>query len=147
MSARTIELLESNRLGDLPKGIYRRSIVRSVAREVGLNADQLLADFTAAARSSADLIVAGTVLPTVSKSRADYLGWKGLSEVIGAAKGTPVLGIGGLDLSSMTPLAATGAAGLAAVGAFIPATGQTGLKEFVKKRVIDMRFAFDSAPI
>ena len=48
MSARTIELLESNRLGDLPKGIYRRSIVRSVAREVGLNADQLLADFTAA---------------------------------------------------------------------------------------------------
>jgi uncharacterized protein DUF4115/helix-turn-helix protein len=48
LSARTIELLESNRLGDLPKGIYRRSIVRSVAREVGLNADQLLADFTAA---------------------------------------------------------------------------------------------------
>ena len=48
LSARTIELLEGNRLGDLPKGIYRRSIVRSVAREVGLNADQLLADFTAA---------------------------------------------------------------------------------------------------
>ena len=48
LSVRTIELLESNRLGDLPEGIYRRSIVRSVAREVGLNADQLLADFTAA---------------------------------------------------------------------------------------------------
>ena len=48
MSVRTIELLEKNRLGDLPKGIYRRSIVRSVAREVGLDADQLLADFTTA---------------------------------------------------------------------------------------------------
>lgn len=48
MSVRTIELLERNRLGDLPKGIYGRSIVRSVAREVGLNADQLLADFTTA---------------------------------------------------------------------------------------------------
>jgi thiamine-phosphate diphosphorylase len=100
---------------------------------------------TAAARSSADFIIAGTVLPTVSKSRADYLEWKGLGEVIGAAKGTPVLGIGGLDLASIPALATTGAAGLAAIGAFIPAATDEGLKEFVKKRVIDMRFAFDSA--
>ena len=79
------------------------------------------------------------------KSAADYLGWKGLEKVIGAAKGTPVLGIGGLDLGSIPSLAATGAAGLAAIGAFIPPAGQSGLSEFVKKRVIDMRFAFDSA--
>jgi thiamine-phosphate diphosphorylase len=101
--------------------------------------------FTATARSSADFIVAGTVLPTVSKARADYLDWKGLGEVIGAANATPVLGIGGLDLGSVRSLAAVGAAGLAAVGAFIPPPGQSGLEEFVKKRVIDMRFAFDSA--
>lgn len=101
--------------------------------------------FTATARSSADFIVAGTVLPTVSKARADYLGWKGLGEVIGAANATPVLGIGGLDLGSVRSLAAVGAAGLAAVGAFIPPPGQSGFEEFVKKRVIDMRFAFDSA--
>ena len=100
---------------------------------------------TATARHSADFLIAGTVLPTVSKSAADYLGWKGLEEVIGAAKGTPVLGIGGLDLGSIPSLAATGAAGLAAIGAFIPPAGQSGLSEFVKKRVIDMRFAFDSA--
>jgi thiamine monophosphate synthase len=68
-----------------------------------------------------------------------------LEEVIGAARGTPVLGIGGLDLSAIPPLAATGAAGLAAIGAFIPPAGDSGLSEFVKKRVIDMRFAFDSA--
>ena len=100
---------------------------------------------TATARHSADFLIAGTVLPTVSKSPADYLQWKGLEEVIGAARGTPVLGIGGLDLASIPALAATGAAGLAAIGAFIPPAGHSGLSEFVKNRVIDMRFAFDSA--
>jgi transcriptional regulator with XRE-family HTH domain len=45
LSVRAIELLESDRLGELPEGIYRRSIVRSVAREIGLNADQLLTEF------------------------------------------------------------------------------------------------------
>lgn len=105
--------------------------------------------FTAAARRSADFLVAGTVLPTVSKSRADYLEWKGLGEVIGAADTTPVLAIGGLGLESIPMLAASGAAGLAAIGAFIPATGDVagdvGLEEFVRKRIKDMRFAFDSA--
>lgn len=101
---------------------------------------------TAAARHSADLLIAGTVLPTVSKARTDYLGWKGLKQVIGAAKGTPVLGIGGLDLDSIRSLAASGAAGLAAVGAFIPPPGHGEVEEFVKKRVGDMRFVFDSAP-
>jgi thiamine-phosphate pyrophosphorylase len=101
---------------------------------------------TAAARHSADLLIAGTVLPTVSKVPAEYLGWKGLKQVVGAAKGTPVLGIGGLDLDSIPSLAASGAAGLAAIGAFIPRAGAGGVKEFVKKRVTDMRFAFDSAP-
>jgi cytoskeleton protein RodZ len=48
LSVRAIELLESDRLAELPGGIYRRSIVRSVAREVGLNSDQLLAEFIAA---------------------------------------------------------------------------------------------------
>ena len=101
---------------------------------------------TATARHSADLLIAGTVLPTVSKSPTDYLEWKGLKQVVGAAKGTPVLGIGGLDLDSIPSLAASGAAGLAGIGAFIPPRGRSGLKEFVKKRLADMRFAFDSAP-
>lgn len=100
---------------------------------------------TATARSSADFLIAGTVLPTVSKPRADYLGWKGLTEVVAAARGTPVLGIGGLDLDSMAGLAATGAAGLAAIGAFVPPAGTSRIAEFVKKRVTALRFAFDSA--
>ena len=100
---------------------------------------------TATARHSADFLIAGTVLPTVSKRPADYLHWKGLEQVIGAAHGTPVLGIGGLDLASIPSLAAAGAAGLSAIGAFIPPAGHSDVSEFVKKRVIDMRFAFDSA--
>jgi thiamine-phosphate pyrophosphorylase len=101
---------------------------------------------TAAARHSADLLVAGTVLPTVSKSATEYLEWKGLQQVVVTAKGTPVLGIGGLDLASVPLLVASGAAGLAGIGAFIPPPGNQAVAEFVKKRVADMRFVFDSAP-
>ena len=46
LSVRTIEALESNRLSVLPSGIYRRSIIRAVAIEVGLDPVQLLRDFT-----------------------------------------------------------------------------------------------------
>ena len=46
LSVRAIELLEKGSLDALPEGIYRRSIVKAVAREVGLNPDQLLAEFT-----------------------------------------------------------------------------------------------------
>ena len=47
LSVRAIELLEKDRLQDLPDGIYRRSIVKAVAREVGLNPDELLGEFAA----------------------------------------------------------------------------------------------------
>jgi len=47
LSVRAVELIERNSLSGLPDGIYRRSIVRAVAREVGLNPDQILAEFTA----------------------------------------------------------------------------------------------------
>ena len=48
LSVRAIDLLENNSLGGLPEGIYRRSIVKAVAREVGLNPDQLLNEFASA---------------------------------------------------------------------------------------------------
>ena len=48
LSVRAIELLECDRISELPEGIYRRSIVRSVAREVGLNPEQILSEFIAA---------------------------------------------------------------------------------------------------
>jgi len=46
LSVRAIELLEKGTLSGLPEGIYRRSIIKSVAREVGLNPDQLLTEFS-----------------------------------------------------------------------------------------------------
>jgi transcriptional regulator with XRE-family HTH domain len=47
LSVRAIELLERDCLSGLPEGIYRRSIIRAVAREVGLNPEQVLSEFTA----------------------------------------------------------------------------------------------------
>ena len=46
LSVRAIELLEKDSLSGLPQGIYRRSIIKAVAREVGLNPDQLLNEFS-----------------------------------------------------------------------------------------------------
>jgi hypothetical protein len=48
LSVRTIEALESNRLSLLPSGIYRRSIIRAVAIEAGLDPVQLLREFSIA---------------------------------------------------------------------------------------------------
>jgi len=97
-----------------------------------------------AARKSADFLIAGTVLPTASKRAVDYLDQDGLSRVVEAAAGQPVLGIGGLDLSAIPMLASTRASGLAAIGAFIPAAGDD-VWDFVQNRVTAMRKAFDSA--
>ena len=99
---------------------------------------------TAAAAGNADYLVVGTVLPTVSKPSGSCLGWAGLSEVVKAAAGRPVLAIGGIDLPSIPFVAVSGAAGLAAIGAFVPEAGQE-LSEFVQKRVMEMRLGFDSA--
>ena len=99
---------------------------------------------TAAVAGNADYLVAGTVLPTVSKPAGACLGWAGLSKVVKAAAGRPVLAIGGIDLPSIPFVAVSGAAGVAAIGAFVPEPGQ-GLSEFVQKRVMDMRLGFDSA--
>jgi thiamine-phosphate diphosphorylase len=97
----------------------------------------------AAARNAADLLIAGTVLPTASKGSVDYLNKAGLDRVVEAAAGRPVLGIGGMDISSMPLLAESRAAGMAAVGAFVPRAGDD-ISVFVQKRVKGLRLAFDS---
>jgi len=96
------------------------------------------------ARKSADLLIAGTVLPTASKRAVDYLDEDGLRRIVDAAAGQPVLGIGGLDVRSIPLLRASGAAGMAAVGTFIPSGGD-GVSEFVQKRVTALRFALETS--
>ena len=97
-----------------------------------------------AARKAADFLIAGTVLSTASKRAPDYLGEEGLRRIVRAAEGRPVLGIGGLDVASVPMLRSSGAAGLAAIGAFIPAAGDD-VSDFVQNHVSAMRKAFDSA--
>ena len=98
---------------------------------------------SARAARSADYLIAGTVLSTPSKAVSRLLGWEGLASIVGAAEGRPVLGIGGLTADSVPALAATGAVGLAAIGAFIPDSGQD-LSTFVQHTVRNLRFVFDS---
>jgi thiamine-phosphate diphosphorylase len=71
--------------------------------------------------SDVDYLVAGTVWATPSKP-ADHplLGAAGLATVVRASR-VPVLAIGGVTLERMPRVAGAGAAGIAAIGLFMPA--------------------------
>src|SRR6185369_7531775 len=47
LSVHILAALEQNRISQLPGGIYRRSLVRGYAREVGLDPEQTLQQFLA----------------------------------------------------------------------------------------------------
>jgi thiamine-phosphate diphosphorylase len=68
-----------------------------------------------------DYIVAGTVFATASKPDADrWLGIDGLRAVVNASP-APVLAIGGVTPDRIREILRTGAAGIAAIGLFLPA--------------------------
>lgn len=78
-----------------------------------------------AAAGGVDLVIAGTVAPTVSKGAdAPLLGLDGLRAICRAST-VPVYAIGGLTPADWPSLAATGATGVAAIGAFLPLTGES----------------------
>lgn len=87
LSVRAIELLENDCLSGLPQGIYRRSIVRAVAREVGLNPEQLLNEFTTLHPDQLPSLPAAAVVEprTASSSRLVTLMGAILPLVAGAA--------------------------------------------------------------
>jgi thiamine-phosphate pyrophosphorylase len=73
--------------------------------------------------SDADYLIAGTVFPSQSKDLAHrVLGVDGLRAMVVAAS-VPVLAIGGISLGRLDAVAATGAAGVAAIGLFMQPTG------------------------
>jgi thiamine-phosphate pyrophosphorylase len=73
----------------------------------------------AAAAAGADYLIAGTVYPSASKPAGrPLLGTEGLQAIVRAVT-LPVLAIGGIDAARFDEIAATGAAGLAAIGLFI----------------------------
>jgi thiamine-phosphate diphosphorylase len=72
--------------------------------------------------AGADYLIAGTVFPSASKPDARaWLGLDGLGAIVRATT-IPVLGIGGITLDNIEGVAATGAAGVAAVGLFAGAS-------------------------
>jgi thiamine-phosphate pyrophosphorylase len=93
----------------------------------------------------ADYVVFGTVFHSRSKPE----GWRpagttALADSVRAAGHQPVLAIGGITVDTAAVAARCGAAGVAAIGAFLPAEGAS-LDESVQQRVRALRLAFDSA--
>jgi thiamine-phosphate pyrophosphorylase len=86
-----------------------------------------------------DYLVAGTVFATTSKpGKADLLGLDGLASLCRAVP-APVLAIGGITTERLEPVAAAGAAGVAAIGLFAGDGDLTGA------RVGQIRRRFDRA--
>ncbi len=73
----------------------------------------------ARAAGPVDYLIAGTVWPSESKPEGHpLLGTGGLRQLVEAAS-VPVLAIGGIDVSRLEAVAGTGAAGVAAIGAWM----------------------------
>jgi thiamine-phosphate pyrophosphorylase len=90
----------------------------------------------ARAADGADYLIAGTVFPTSSKPGVSCLGVEGLTAVVRAST-APVLAIGGVTRHRLPAIAATGAAGVAAIGLF----AHGSLVEIVQ----EARAVFDTA--
>ena len=96
------------------------------------------------AAEGADYLLFGTVFSTPSKPDAWAIaGIAGLRAAVEAASATPVLAIGGVTAETAGRVAATGAAGLAAIGAFLPERGRN-LRESVQQAARRLQMAFDS---
>jgi transcriptional regulator with XRE-family HTH domain len=82
VSSRVVAALEEGRLDVVPEGIYRRSLVRLIAAEVGLNAEQTLRDFLA--EHPDDLPSPGTGPRVEPAGGAGPAGWRRVLPMIGA---------------------------------------------------------------
>jgi len=102
----------------------------------------------AAQSGDADYVVAGTVFPTPSKDASHrLLGIDGLRRLV-ASTPVPVLAIGGVTAERCDVVAATGVAGVAAIGLFMGALGESGARPCgaidLRAVVARARRAFDS---
>jgi len=88
--------------------------------------------------AAVDYFVVGTVFPTGSKPAATrWLGVAGLEAIVKAVR-VPVLAIGGIARDRIAQVAAAGAAGIAAIGLFLPDVGP------LAETVDSVRLEFDS---
>jgi thiamine-phosphate diphosphorylase len=98
----------------------------------------------AVTRSGAvDYIIVGTVFASASKPPGHTTtGVGGLAAAVAAARSVPVLAIGGVSIQSAPAIRAAGAAGLAAIGLFLP--GEVGGEPTLAGTVSRLRTAFDT---
>ncbi len=98
-----------------------------------------------AAAGPVDYLLAGSVFPTSSKA-ADtrWLGIDGLRSIVGTAGAVPVWAVGGVTHSRIAAVIAAGAAGVAAISAFIPSGPPDEIAMRVQKLTADLRFCFDT---
>jgi thiamine-phosphate pyrophosphorylase len=73
---------------------------------------------TMSADGVVDYVLFGTVFPTASKPGQATAGAAGLGDAVNAARGLPVLAIGGVTIDNARHLGGTGCAGFAAIGLF-----------------------------
>jgi len=93
--------------------------------------------------AATDFLVFGTVFASRSKAAGHQpAGIEALARVVDAAAGLPVLAIGGITPGVMPVVAAAGAAGVAAIGMFLP--GGTGGAPTLADSVSGLRRAFDT---
>lgn len=125
---------------------YPAARVRALApREFLVGRSVHAADEAAAvvAEGGVDFLVFGTVFQSASKPPGHRpAGLEALARVVDAAGDVPVLAIGGVTVSSVPVLAAAGAAGVAAIGLFLP--GEAGALRSIGETVVALRRAFDT---
>lgn len=91
----------------------------------------------------ADFLIAGTMFPTISKAdKQNWLGVAGISAIVAASGGVPVLAIGGITEEKMPQVAATGARGLASIGAFLPSGPGDDIEQTVIRQAGRLRQQF-----
>lgn len=98
----------------------------------------------ATADGAIDFLVFGTVFASASKPVGHVpAGLEALARVVDAAGDVPVLAIGGVSVGTMPLIAATGAAGVAAIGLFLH--GEAGAAATIAETVAMLRRLFDTA--
>jgi thiamine-phosphate pyrophosphorylase len=101
----------------------------------------------AQAAGPVDYLIAGTTFPTASKPGDEHatIGVAGLERIVRAAGHIPVLAIGGITAAVAADVARAGAAGMAAIAAFLPAGRDDDIVEAVRARADALRVEFGRA--
>jgi len=90
----------------------------------------------------ADYLIAGAVFSTDSKPGATrLLGLAGLAAIVAARGDRPVWAVGGITRDNISAVQASGAAGVAAIGAFIPRDRGMAVRESTQELTKLLRFS------